>query len=176
MGQFLDARSNIYIQGNLRCLSAIFPSRLLLRGVGAAVLFALVVYGAIQVAPNLSLLELDQLTVILGFILSLPFIWVCWVWLLVAGGDHQALTIDAAGLSVERIVFGKVWKTSTFRMKEVRNLRFAQTGFGPAGTVFGLRFEHFGKKHKIFQGMKQTDADLLIERLKSLGINCRNRV
>ena len=175
MSQLLDARTNIHIQGNLRCLSAIFPSRLLLRGVGAAVLFAFVVYKVIQVAPTISLRELDQLTVILGFILSLPFIWVCWIWLLVAGGDHQTLTIDAAGLSVERIVFGKVWKTSTFRMKEVRNLRFAQTGFGPSGSVFGLRFEHFGKKHKIFQGMKQTDADLLIERLESLGISCRNR-
>jgi hypothetical protein len=175
MADFLDARSNISIQDNVRCLNAIFPSRLLLRGISAAVLFLVVVYKIIDSAPNISLSELDRLTVAIGLILLIPLIWVCWVWLLVAGGDRETLTIDAVGLSVKRIVFGKVWKTSTFRMKDVRNLRFAQTGFGPSGSVFGLRFEHLGKKHKLFQGMKQTDADLLIERLKTLGISCKNR-
>jgi hypothetical protein len=171
----LFARSNIYIQGNVRCLNAMFPSRLLLRGIGAAVLFLFVVYAAIYAAPNISLADLDRLTLVIGFILLLPFTWICWIWLLVAGGDHETLSIGATGLSVERTVFGRVWKTSTFRLKDVKNLRFAQTGFGPYGSVFGLRFEHLGKKHKIFQGMKQTDADLLIERLTSLGISCRNR-
>ena len=175
MADFLGARSNIHIQDNVRCLNAIFPSRLLLRGIGAAVLLLFVVYKAFDSAPNISLVELDRLTVAIGLILLLPVIWICWVWLLVAGGDHETLKINAAGLSVERIVFGKVWKTSIFRMKDVKNLRFAQTGFGPYGSVFGLRFEHLGKKHKIFRGMKQTDADLLIERLKTLGISCRNR-
>jgi hypothetical protein len=175
MANLLDARSNIYIQGNVGCLNAIFPSRLLLRGIGAAALFAFVIYNVIQAAPNISLAELDQLTIAIGFVLSLPFIWICWIWLLVAGGDHETLRIGATRLSVERIVFGRVWKTSTFRLKDVKNLRFAQTGFGPSGSVFGLRFEHLGKKHKIFQGMKQTDANLLIERLTSLGISCRNR-
>jgi hypothetical protein len=175
MADLLDARSNIYIHDNVRCLYAIFPSRLLLRGIGAAFLFLFVVYKVIHAVANISLAELDRLTVVIGLILSLPFIWICWVWLLVAGGDHETLTIGAAGLSVERTVFGKVWKTTTFRMKDVENLRFAQTGFGLYGSVFGLRFEHLGKKHKIFQGMKQTDADLLIERLKTIGISCRNR-
>ena len=175
MADFLGARSNIHIQDNVRCLNAIFPSRLLLRGIGAAVLLLFVVYKAFDSAPNISLVELDRLTVAIGLILLLPVIWICWVWLLVAGGDHETLKINAAGLSVERIVFRKVWKTSTFRMKDVKNLRFAQTGFGPYGSVFGLRFEHLGHKHKIFRGMKQTDADLLIERLKTLGISCRNR-
>ncbi|HWW24017.1 MAG TPA: hypothetical protein VNY78_08935 [Edaphobacter sp.] len=175
MANLLDARSNIHIQDNVRCLNAIFPSRLLLRGIGAAALFLFVAYKVIQTAPNISLAELDQLTVVVGFVLLVPSIWICWIWLLVAGGDHETLTIGATGLSVERIVFGRVWKTCTFRLKDVNNLRFAQTGFGPYGSVFGLRFEHLGKKHKIFKGMKQTDADLLIERLKSLGINCRNR-
>ena len=175
MADFLNARTNISIQDNVRCLDAIFPSRLLLRGIGAAALFLFVVYKAIDSAPNISLSELDRLTVAIGLILLLPVIWICWIWLLVAGGDHETLKINAAGLSVERIVFGKVWKTSTFRMKDVKNLRFAQTGFGPYGSVFGLRFEHLGQKHKIFRGMKQTDADLLIERLKNLGISCRNR-
>jgi len=175
MADFLDARPNISIQDNVRCLNAIFPSRLLLRGIGAAALLLFVVYKAFGSAPNISLAELDRLTVAIGLILLLPVIWICWVWLLVAGGDHETLKINAAGLSVERIVFRKVWKTSTFRMKDVKNLRFAQTGFGPYGSVFGLRFEHLGHKHKIFRGMKQTDADLLIERLKTLGISCRNR-
>ncbi len=175
MANLLDTRSNIYIQDNVRCLNAIFPSRLLLRGIGAAALFLFVTYKVIQAAPNISLAELDQLTVAIGFLLLLPFIWICWIWLLVAGGDHETLTIGATGLSVERIVFGKIWKTSTFRMKDVKNLRFAQTGYGPYGSIFGLRFEHLGQKHMIFRGMKQTDADLLIERLKMLGISCRNR-
>ena len=175
MADFLGARSNIHIQDNVRCLNAIFPSRLLLRGIGAAVLLLFVVYKAFDSAPIISLVELDRLTVAIGLILLLPVIWICWVWLLVAGGDHETLKINAAGLSVERIVFGKVWKTSIFRMKDVKNLRFAQIGFGPYGSVFGLRFEHLGHKHKIFRGMKQTDADLLIERLKTLGISCRNR-
>jgi hypothetical protein len=175
MANLLDARSNIYIQGNVGCLNAIFPSRLLLRGIGAAALFAFVIYNVIQAAPNISLAELDQLTIAIGFVLSLPFIWICWIWLLVAGGDHETLRIGATGLSVERIVFGKVWKTSTFRIKDVKNLRFARTGFGPYGSVFGLIFEHLGQRHMIFRGMKQTDADLLIERLKPLGISCRNR-
>jgi hypothetical protein len=175
MADFLDARPNISIQDNFRCLNAIFPSRLLLRGIGAAALLLFVVYKAFGSAPNISLAELDRLTVAIGLILLLPVIWICWVWLLVAGGDHETLKINAAGLSVERIVFRKVWKTSTFRMKDVKNLRFAQTGYGPYGSVFGLRFEHLGHKHKIFRGMKQTDADLLIERLKTLGISCRNR-
>jgi hypothetical protein len=175
MANLLDVRSNISIQDDVRYLNAIFPSRLLLRGIGAAALFLFVVYKAVDSAPDISLAEFDRLTVAAGFILLLPLIWVCWIWLLVAGGDHETLTINPSALSVERIVFGKVWRTNTFRMKDVRNLRFAQTGFGPYGTVFGLRFEHQGKKHKIFQGMKQTDADILIERLKSFGISCRNR-
>ncbi len=175
MADFLDARPNISIQDNVRCLNAIFPSRLLLRGIGAAALLLFVVYKAFGSAPNISLSELDRLTVAIGLILSLPVIWICWVWLLVAGGDHETLKINAAGLSVERIVFRKVWKTSTFRMKDVKNLRFARTGFGPYGSIFGLRFEHLGQKHKIFRGMKQTDADLLIERLRTIGISCRNR-
>ena len=72
MANLLDTRSNIYIQDNVRCLNAIFPSRLLLRGIGAAALFLFFIYKVIQAAPNISLAKLDQITVVVGLVLLLP--------------------------------------------------------------------------------------------------------
>jgi hypothetical protein len=111
-----------------------------------------------------------------GLILGCVFMgWTGFRWSAAGWPSDETLRCDHTTLTISRVPYldfrNRKWKTKSYLVSDIKNLRFAVYASAKGSSIYGLRFRSDDGGHKILPGLEAPEAKDILTALQHLGVD-----
>ncbi len=120
--------------------------------------------------------ESDFLMPLTILILGCIFVgWIGFRWSAAAWPSDETLHCDQTGLTISLIpsldFHNRIWKTKSYALADIKDLRFAVYASAKGASIYGFRFRANGRRHKTLPGLEAPEAQKILTALQRFGVD-----